>query len=86
MKHLSLAVLVTLLAGASAPPDPPVIDLQTIDGLEVTTWATSPLFYNPTNIDVDAQGRIWVTEAVNYRSSRTRDSRSTIPRATAWWS
>ena len=35
--------------------------------LEVTLWAESPLFYNPTNMDVDARGRIWLTEAVNYR-------------------
>lgn len=35
--------------------------------LEATLWAQSPQFYNPTNMDVDAKGRIWVTEAVNYR-------------------
>jgi putative membrane-bound dehydrogenase-like protein len=35
--------------------------------LEATLWAESPKFYNPTNIDVDIKGRIWVTEAVNYR-------------------
>src|SRR5215217_806014 len=38
------------------------------DDLEATLWAESPLFYNPTNIDVDARGRIWVAEAVNYRN------------------
>ena len=38
------------------------------DDLEATLWASSPMFYNPTNIDVDARGRIWVTEAVNYRN------------------
>ncbi|UFH55197.1 PVC-type heme-binding CxxCH protein [Spirosoma sp. KNUC1025] len=37
------------------------------DDLEATLWAESPMFYNPTNMDVDAKGRIWVTEAVNYR-------------------
>ena len=40
--------------------------------LEVTLWAESPLLYNPTNMDVDAAGRIWVTEGVNYRRSNTR--------------
>ena len=34
---------------------------------EVTLWAESPSLYNPTNMDVDSKGRIWVTEAVNYR-------------------
>lgn len=38
------------------------------DDLEATVWAESPMFYNPTNIDVDIRGRIWVTEAVNYRN------------------
>src|SRR5690606_13622077 len=37
------------------------------DGLEARLWAESPMFYNPTNMDVDIHGRIWVTEAVNYR-------------------
>jgi putative membrane-bound dehydrogenase-like protein len=37
------------------------------EGLEATLWAESPQLYNPTNIDIDAQGRIWVVEAVNYR-------------------
>ena len=31
--------------------------------------------FNPTNFDVDAKGRIWVTEGVNYRRSKTRDRR-----------
>ncbi|GAB3269390.1 hypothetical protein GCM10027347_39570 [Larkinella harenae] len=38
------------------------------DDLEATVWAEAPMFYNPTNIDVDTRGRIWVTEAVNYRN------------------
>jgi putative membrane-bound dehydrogenase-like protein len=37
------------------------------DDIEISLWAESPMFYNPTNIDVDARGRVWVTEAVNYR-------------------
>ncbi|WP_373518040.1 PVC-type heme-binding CxxCH protein [Pricia sp.] len=37
------------------------------EGWQVTVWAESPDLYNPTNIDVDDKGRIWVTEAVNYR-------------------
>ncbi len=41
--------------------------LVTADGLETTVMATEPFFRNPTNIDVDDRGRIWVTEAYNYR-------------------
>ena len=37
------------------------------DDLEITLWAEAPQLFNPTNIDVDARGRVWVTEAVNYR-------------------
>ncbi len=37
------------------------------DGLEVTVWATSPMLNQPTNIDFDAQGRLFVAEGMNYR-------------------
>jgi putative membrane-bound dehydrogenase-like protein len=39
------------------------------DGLEVSLLASEPLVRNPTDMDVDERGRIWVTEGVNYRSS-----------------
>ena len=37
------------------------------DGLQVTLMAAEPAIKNPTNIDVDDRGRVWVTEAYNYR-------------------
>ena len=43
-------------------------DLFLPDDLEATLWAQSPLFYNPTNMDVDIKGRIWITDAVHYRN------------------
>lgn len=36
-------------------------------GLEVHAFATEPMLKNPTNIDVDDRGRVWVCEAYNYR-------------------
>lgn len=42
--------------------------INTPQNLEATVWAESPMFYNPTNIDVDIKGRIWLTEAVDYRN------------------
>lgn len=44
-------------------------DLFTIadKDLEITVWATTPMLKNPTNIDFDAEGRLWVAEGVNYR-------------------
>ena len=43
------------------------------DDLRVTLWAESPQLYNPTAIDVDSAGRIWVAEAVNYRKWNGRN-------------
>jgi putative membrane-bound dehydrogenase-like protein len=42
-------------------------DFNVPEGWEVNLWAESPSLFNPTNMDVDSKGRIWVTEAVNYR-------------------
>src|SRR5438477_11951499 len=39
------------------------------DGLEATLWAVTPQLYNPTNIDIDSRGRVWVAEGVNYRET-----------------
>lgn len=84
---LTVLLLMTLLLAAppqafQGPPAPPVrltdpVDLppglfQVPDGLEVTVWATSPLLRNPTNIDIDKDGRIWVAEGVRYRSHHAR--------------
>ena len=38
------------------------------DGLEADIWAESPMLYNPTNIDVGPEGRVWAIEAVDYRN------------------
>jgi hypothetical protein len=46
------------------------------DGLEVTLWAQSPMLLNPTNIDIDVQGRIWVAEAVNYRNFKKHSDKT----------
>jgi putative membrane-bound dehydrogenase-like protein len=40
--------------------------------LEITVWATSPMLQNPTNIDFDSEGRLYVAEGVNYRRSILR--------------
>lgn len=59
-------------AGDTVPLE--IFDLP--DDLEVTLWASSPLFYNPTNMDVDHKGRLWVAEGVNYRKFRNKTSRT----------
>lgn len=68
MKCTGLALgLFILIAGCKqkATVDP---SLFVPDDLEATLWAESPMFYNPTDIDIDSKGRVWVTEAVNYRN------------------
>jgi putative membrane-bound dehydrogenase-like protein len=64
------------LAAAAEPPRIVPLDIFTVSaGLEVTVWAQSPMLRNPTNIDIDAQGRIWVTEGVNYRRHKDREAK-----------
>ena len=40
--------------------------LQTSDDLEVSLFASEPMVINPTNLTVDARGRVWVCESYNY--------------------
>jgi putative membrane-bound dehydrogenase-like protein len=61
--------------GQGGPGQPIQIPLDLFhlpDGFEVTLWAPSPLLHNPTNIDIDRDGRIWVAEGVRYRSHYAR--------------
>ena len=39
-------------------------------GLKIQPFASEPMLINPTNIDVDERGRIWVCEVQNYRGFR----------------
>lgn len=55
------------------PTSVPVEGFTVPDGFEITLWAQAPQLRNPTNMDTDAQGRIWVTEGANYRSHEGRD-------------
>jgi hypothetical protein len=40
-------------------------------GLEAQLFVSEPVITNPTNIDVDHRGRVWVCEAFNYRPEIT---------------
>jgi putative membrane-bound dehydrogenase-like protein len=86
MMHRPSIVLAGLLVVGAAGVEPPQaaqhaspapshvpLDLFALpDGLEITVWAESPLLRNPTNIDIDRDGRIWVAEGVRYRSHHAR--------------
>lgn len=64
---IPLALLLSVLA-CTQPARENKENLYLPADLEVTLWAESPMFYNPTNMDVDIRGRIWITEAVDYRN------------------
>jgi len=75
MKSLYRLALLLALAGRGLAAETalPTNLLQLADpDLEVTVWASSPMLKNPTNLDFDPQGRIWVAEGVNYRGHYNR--------------
>ncbi|MBO0932376.1 PVC-type heme-binding CxxCH protein [Fibrella aquatilis] len=75
---LFAAWLWTLPTGQPEPVDPNRLFLP--DDLEATLWAEGPMFYNPTNMDLDARGRVWITEAVDYRDFNNKpDTHLTHP-------
>jgi putative membrane-bound dehydrogenase-like protein len=43
--------------------------MNAADGLRVQLFASEPMLVNPCDMDIDARGRVWVTEGANYRSS-----------------
>src|SRR5947209_7598640 len=49
------------------PPEEALKALKVADGFQVELFAAEPMLINPTSIDVDHKGRVWVAEAVNYR-------------------
>jgi putative membrane-bound dehydrogenase-like protein len=46
--------------------------LKPAEGLEATLFASEPMVNNPTNIDVDSRGRVWVAEGQNYRMTHSK--------------
>jgi putative membrane-bound dehydrogenase-like protein len=44
-----------------------VADLDVHPGLAVQIFASEPMLKNPTAMDIDACGRVWVCEVINYR-------------------
>ncbi len=71
------ALALSWIAACASAPEPAAVqrpaardvtlEFEVAPGLEVLVFAESPQLHNPTAIDVDARGRVWVTEAVNYR-------------------
>jgi putative membrane-bound dehydrogenase-like protein len=79
MRTVALLLCFALVAVAQekkktgAPPvEESIKAMKVHEGLEVTFWAGEPGLINPTNMDIDERGRIWVTESMNYRGSKMR--------------
>ena len=75
-KHRQTLTPAILLIAPFAFAEPEVVPLEMFttedSNLEVTLWAQTPMFNNPTNMDIDKDGRIWVAEGVNYRRHGSR--------------
>lgn len=70
---LSVSLSSTHAAEDATPTQVPLDLFKVPAGLEVTVWAHTPMLRNPTNMDIDRDGRIWVAEGVNYRKHAGRD-------------
>ena len=72
MPRWSLAALFlgtfAVTATAQKSPEETVKSMTVADGLQVELFAAEPMVINPTSMDVDHLGRVWVCEAVNYRN------------------
>ncbi len=73
--HWLPALIVLLSAGTShaqVTAEAALGKFTVSPGLELSLWASEPTFVNPTCMDVDEAGRVWVSESINYRSQLRR--------------
>src|SRR5438034_2264773 len=64
---LCALLLLPKTSSAQISPEASIKTFKVADGLECTLFAAEPMLVNPCDIDVDAQGRVWVCEGANYR-------------------
>ena len=72
MIPVAAALSLAPFAAGQKAPEETVKSFKVAEGLEATLWASEPGMVNPTDMDIDERGRIWVCEAANYRGSRLR--------------
>ncbi|GAB5518420.1 MAG: hypothetical protein RhofKO_06710 [Rhodothermales bacterium] len=48
--------------------------MEVAEGLDLQLFAAEPMVVNPTNMDIDARGRVWATEGINYRMHLNPDN------------
>ena len=54
--------------GSRHDPEDAVANLEVHPEMKAQLFASEPMMLSPSSIDVDARGRVWVCEVVNYRS------------------
>jgi putative membrane-bound dehydrogenase-like protein len=64
---LGLIAVADLIVRAQVPAEKAPSTFTVADGLKISLWASEPLLVNPTCVDIDHKGRVWVCESVNYR-------------------
>jgi putative membrane-bound dehydrogenase-like protein len=69
LSYLCAGFLVTFATTAfgQVAPEKAVETFKVVDGLQIELFAAEPMLINPTSMDIDHKGRVWVAEAVNYR-------------------
>ncbi len=63
-----LVAVISMSLRAAEKPEESAKKIKVIDGLECKLWAHEPDVVNPTTMDIDAKGRVWIAEGANYRS------------------
>ena len=67
---------------AQESPDDSLSALRPAEGVVVSLWANEPMVNNPTSIDIDSRGRVWIAEGLNYRmKQRTFEGLDRIEKA-----
>ena len=66
-RSLLVLALTAGVASAQKTPEETVKSFTVAEGVQVELFAAEPMLINPTSMDIDHLGRVWVTEAVNYR-------------------
>lgn len=55
-------------------PENALASMEAYEGLEVQLFASEPMMSNPTNMDIDEKGRVWIIEGQNYRNQHNPDN------------
>src|SRR5579871_6831058 len=62
-----VVLFIPALGLGQVPPERAIETMKVAPDLQIELFAHEPDLINPTSIDVDHLGRVWVCEAVNYR-------------------